>query len=182
MRKDIEKILLTPSEIKTICIDLGKQITHDYKEKKPLLIGLLKGCVPFLSELSQHIDLYLEIEYLSVSSYHGNIKTSGDIKIRKDSDTSFKGRDVLIVEDIIDTGYTLKTVHKLFLNRGAKSVKVVTLLDKPDGRKTSFKADYVGKVIPNEFVVGFGLDFKELYRNLPFVGVLKKSVYTKGEQ
>jgi len=178
MHQDIEEILVSSEEIQTICIRLGKQLTQDYLGKKPLLIGLLKGCVPFMTELSKYIDLYVEIEYMSVSSYHGGIETTGDVKINKDSDVSFKERDVIIVEDIVDSANTIKTMYDLFENRGASSIKVVTLLDKPEGRQTPFIPHYIGKSIPNKFVVGFGLDYQEMYRNLPYVGILKKEIYT----
>lgn len=178
MHRDIEEILVSSEEIQMICERLGQQLTEDYEGKKPLLIGLLKGCVPFMAELAKYIDLYVEIEYMSVSSYHGGIQTTGDVKINKDSDVSFKGRDVLIIEDIVDSANTIKTMYELFENRGANSIKVVTLLDKPDGRQTPFIPHYIGKSIPNKFVVGFGLDYKEMYRNLPYVGILKKEIYS----
>jgi hypoxanthine phosphoribosyltransferase/bifunctional protein TilS/HprT len=177
MHKDIESILVTHDEIQSICKKLGEQITIDYQGKKPLLLGLLKGCIPFMSDLAKHINLYLDIDYLSVSSYHGGITSTGDVKIKKDSDTSLKDRDVLIIEDIVDTASTITTMYEVFKHRGAKSIKVVTLLDKPEGRKKPFQPDYIGMTIPNKFVVGYGLDYNELYRNLPYVGILKKEIY-----
>lgn len=179
MHQDIEEILVSESEISDICIRLGKQIALDYQDKKPLLVGLLNGCVPFMSHLVKRIDIPLEMQFMAVSSYHGGIKSSGDVKIKYDLEHSVYGRDVLIVEDIVDTGATLKTITELFIHRGAKSIKVVTLLDKPSGRKVEFIPDYIGKTIPKKFVVGFGLDYDEFYRNLPYVGVLKPSVYSK---
>lgn len=181
MTHDIEEILVTESQINAICLDLGTQITQDYKDKKPLLIGLLKGCIPFMSNLAKHIDLYVDIEYLSVSSYHGGIASTGDVKITKDSDISLKDRDILIIEDIVDTANTITTMLEVFKNRGARSVKVVTLLDKPGGRLKTYVPDYIGTTIPNQFVVGYGLDYNELYRNLPYIGVLKKAVYSNKE-
>lgn len=178
MHNDIQEILVSEQEIKSICKTLGAQLTKDYAGKRPLLIGLLKGCIPFMAELTKHIDLYVEIEYMSVSSYHGGIASTGDVKIKKDSDVPLKGRDVLIIEDIVDSANTIKTMYELFDNRGANSIKVVTLLDKPEGRQTPFEPHYVGKIIPNKFVVGYGLDYDELYRNLPYVGILKKEIYT----
>lgn len=178
MHNDIQEILVSEQEIQAICKDLGAQLTKDYAGKKPLLIGLLKGCVPFMADLSKYIDLYVEIEYMSVSSYHGGIKTTGDVKIKKDSDVPLTGRDVLIIEDIVDSANTIKTMYELFANRGANSIKVVTLLDKPEGRQTPFVPHYVGKTIPNKFVVGYGLDYDEMYRNLPYVGILKKEIYS----
>src|SRR5690606_37116053 len=179
MHQDIESILVTESEIAQIAKDLGASITKDYQGKTPILVGLLKGCVPFLSDLARNIDLQVEILYMAVSSYHGGIQSSGDVKIKYDLEQSIAGRDILIVEDIVDTGATLKTITSLLLHRGAASVKVVTLLDKPLGRKVEFIPDYIGKTIPKKFVVGYGLDYNEHYRNLPYVGVLKPSVYTK---
>ena len=181
MKDDIEEILVPETQIREICIQLGAQITHDYQHSKPLLIGLLKGCIPFMSDLVKHIDLYVDMEYLSVSSYHGGISSTGDVKITKDSDISLKNRDILIIEDIVDTANTITTMLEVFKNRGARSVKVVTLLDKPGGRLNPYKPDYIGTTIPNQFVVGYGLDYNELYRNLPYVGILKKAVYSNKE-
>jgi hypoxanthine phosphoribosyltransferase len=179
LEKDIERILVSEQEIEAICIRLGRQITEDYAGRKPIIIGLLKGCMPFMAELIKNIDLYCEIELMGVSSYHGGIKSSADVKITKDLEISVADRDVLIAEDIVDTGKTLDVIAKLLLHRGAKSVEVVTLLDKPAGRVVEFVPKYVGVTIPKEFVVGFGLDYDEYYRNLPYVGVLKPQVYKK---
>ncbi len=179
MHHDVSEILVSEKDIQAICERLGKQLTIDYRDKNPLLVGLLKGCVPFLSDLARKIDLSVEIAYMSVSSYHGGITSSGDVKIKMDLDFSLTNRNVLIVEDIVDTGKTLDTIVKLFKHRGAKSVKVVTLLDKPEGRVVPFLPDYIGQTIPKAFVVGYGLDYDEIYRNLPYVGILKPEVYTK---
>ena len=179
MHNDILEVLVTEEEIVSISKSLGEIITNDYMNKTPLLVGLLNGCVPFMAELIKHINTNLEIQFMDVSSYHGGMKSSGDINIKYDLKTSVKDRDVLIVEDIIDTGNTINVIYDLIKYRGAKSVKVVTLLDKPSGRIIDFNPDYIGKVIPNKFVVGFGLDYEELYRNLPYIGVLKPKVYTK---
>ena len=180
LEKDIESILVTEAQIHDITIKLGKQITEDYKHvNRPILLGLLKGCVPFMSDLANHIDLKIEIEYMDVSSYHGTITSSGDVKIRKDMNTSVAGRDILIAEDIVDTGKTLDTIVKLLTHRGANSVEVVTLLDKPAGRIIPFTPKYIGVTIPKAFVVGYGLDYDELYRNLPYVGILKQEIYKK---
>ena len=180
LQKDIQSVLVDETQIKAICERLGKQITQDYKDKtSPILLGLLKGCVPFIADLAKHIDLKIEIEYMDVSSYHGGISSSGDVKIRKDMNTSVAGRDILIAEDIVDTGRTLDTIIKLLMHRGAKSVEVVTLLDKPAGRVIPFIPTYIGVTIPKAFVVGYGLDYEEFYRNLPYVGILKPEIYTK---
>jgi len=132
LEKDIERILVSEAQIHDICVRLGKQITQDYAGKKPLIVGLLKGCMPFMAELIKHIDLYCEIELMGVSSYHGGISSSADIKITKDLDASVANRHVLIAEDIVDTGKTLDVISKLLYHRGAASVEVVTLLDKPE--------------------------------------------------
>lgn len=177
MHNDIAKILVSEQEIALITKKLGKQLTIDYKEKKPLIVGLLKGCLPFMADLARQIDLKFDMAYMSVSSYHGGISSSGDVNIKMDLDITIKDRDVLIVEDIIDTANTITTIINLFKHRGASSVKVVTLLDKPEGRLRPYKPNYIGTTIPKAFVVGYGLDYEEIYRNLPYVGVLKPEVY-----
>ena len=178
MHPCLEKILLNEDEIVARCKELGQQITQEYKnnEQPPLLVALLKGSVPFLAELIKHIDLDIQFDFMDVSSYAGT-ESIGDIKIIKDLDCSVKNLDILLVEDIVDTGRTLKTVKAMLKNKGAKTVRVVTLLDKPDRRVVDIEADYTGFEIPNEFVVGFGLDFNQKYRNFPFVGVLKEECY-----
>jgi hypoxanthine phosphoribosyltransferase/bifunctional protein TilS/HprT len=179
LEKDIERILVSKEQIHEITVRLGKQITEDYEGKKPLIIGLLKGCMPFMSQLIQEIDLYCEIELMGVASYHGGVASTGDVKITKDLDVPVKDRHILISEDIVDTAKTIEIIRNLLLHRGASSVEVVTLLDKPTGRVVPFTPKYIGITIPQEFVVGFGLDYNEVYRNLPYVGVLKQSVYKK---
>ena len=178
MHPCLEKILLNEDEIVARCKELGQQITQEYKnnEQPPLLVALLKGSVPFLAELIKHIDLDIQFDFMDVSSYEGT-ESIGDIKIIKDLDCSVKNLDILLVEDIVDTGRTLKTVKAMLKNKGAKTVRVVTLLDKPDRRVVDIEADYTGFEIPNECVVGFGLDFNQKYRNFPFVGVLKEECY-----
>lgn len=180
LNNSLEKILVSKEEILEICKRLGNTITNDYKDSENLiLLGLLKGCVPFMSDLMRHINLPVTLEFMDVSSYKGGISSSGDIKILMDINTSVAGKDILICEDIVDTGKTLNTVVRLLLHRGAKSVEVVTLLDKPAGRVIPFIPKYIGITIPKYFVVGYGLDFNELYRNLPYVGVLKEHIYSK---
>ena len=178
MHPCLEKIKLNEDEIVARCKELGQQINQEYKnnEQPPLLVALLKGSVPFLAELIKHIDLDIQFDFMDVSSYEGT-ESIGDIKILKDLDCSVKNLDILLVEDIVDTGRTLKTVKAMLKNKGAKTVRVVTLLDKPDRRVVDIEADYTGFEIPNEFVVGFGLDFNQKYRNFPFVGVLKEECY-----
>ena len=174
--QDMKKILFTREEIIARSAELGAQITEDYKENAPLLVALLRGSVPFLAELIQHIDLDVQYDFMDVKSYEGT-ESIGDIKIVKDLDTSIKGLDILLVEDIVDTGKTINTVVKTLLHKGANTVKIVTLLDKPSRRVVDIKADYVGFEVGNEFVVGYGMDFNQKYRALPYIGVLKDELY-----
>ena len=173
---NVEKVLISEEEIVKRCKELGAQISKDYAGKNPMIIGLLKGSVPVMAELIKYIDIDCTIDFMAVSSYSG-LESMGDVKIVKDLDTSIKGVNVLVVEDIVDTGKTLEKVKQLLYSKGANDVKVVSLLDKPDRRIVQIEAEYVGFVIPNEFVVGFGLDFNQKYRNLPYVGVLKEECY-----
>lgn len=177
MNNVIEEILVSEKQIAEACKRLGSEITRDYENKDLVLVGLLKGCIPFLSDLAKHIELPLEVQYMIVSSYHGGTASSNEIQIKYDLEVPIKNRDILLVEDIIDTGQTIKAVKKLFETRGAKSIKVVSLLDKKDNN--NLKAEYVGFTIPNKFVLGYGLDFQQKYRNLPYIGVLKKEFYDK---
>ncbi|HEY0221499.1 hypoxanthine phosphoribosyltransferase [Lactovum miscens] len=176
LEKDIEKVLITEEEITIRSKEIGAQLTKDFEGKTPLILGILRGSIPFLAELVKRIDIHVEMDFMAVSSYHGGTKTSGEVKMIMDLDTPVNGRDIIIVEDIIDTGLTLKYLKELLEHRGAK-VTIVTMLDKKEGRKVEIEADYTGFPIPNEFVVGFGLDYDEKYRNLPYVGVLKQEVY-----
>ncbi|MEH7263119.1 hypoxanthine phosphoribosyltransferase, partial [Priestia megaterium] len=153
-------------------------LSEEYADRFPLVIGVLKGAMPFMSALIKRVDTYLEMDFMDVSSYGNAMVSSGEVKILKDLDTSVEGRDILILEDIIDSGLTLSYLVELFKYRKAKSIKIVTLLDKPTGRKASIKADYVGFEVPDAFVVGYGLDYQEKYRNLPYIGVLKPQVYS----
>ncbi|HFS5096025.1 TPA: hypoxanthine phosphoribosyltransferase [Enterococcus faecium] len=177
LEKDIERILISQEEIQVRCKELAKELTEIYQNTNPLVVGVLKGAVPFMADIVRSIDTYLELDFMDVSSYGNATVSSGEVKIVKDLDTNVEGRDLLIVEDIIDSGRTLAYLVDLFKYRKAKSVKIVTLLDKPEGRVVNIEADYVGFNVPNEFVVGYGLDYAEAYRNLPYIGVLKPSVY-----
>jgi len=179
LEKDIKKVLFSQEDIVAKTKELGQQLTEDYAGKNPLLVCVLKGAVPFMAELINHVDTHIELDFMLVSSYHGGTASSGIINIIKDIDQDITGRDILFVEDIIDTGKTLKSLKELFEERNAASVKIATLLDKPEGRLVEIEADYTCFTIPNEFVVGYGLDYDENYRNLPYVGVLKEEVYSK---
>jgi hypoxanthine phosphoribosyltransferase len=178
MDKFIEEVLLTHEEIVAACERIGNEITKEYGDKKPILVGLLKGSVPFMAELIKHVHCDMEIEFMQASSYKGT-ESTGTVMVLKDITTSVKGRDLILVEDIVDTGYTIKEIMNLLKDRGANSIEIATLLDKPEGRIVEASLKYVGKLIPNKFVVGFGLDYDELYRNLDYIGVLKESVYKK---
>lgn len=177
MEKDfLEKVLVPKEEIDEICRRLGKEITEDYKDKNLLLVCVLKGSMVFMSDLMREIDCDCEIDFMAVSSYNGT-KSSGTVTFKKDLDIDIEGKDIIIAEDILDTGITLSKIKEVLLHRNAASVKICTFLDKPQNRKADISADYVGKVIPDEFVIGYGLDYNEKYRNLPFVGVLSPKVY-----
>lgn len=178
---DIERVLISQEEIQDIVKKLGKDIVEDYKDKFPIVLGLLKGCVPFMADLLKTLDMHLEIAFMNVSSYHGGIESTGDVKIDMDLDTTVKDRHILIAEDIVDSGRTIQAVVDLLKYRGAKSVKVVTLMDKPTGRVIDFVPEYIGKTIPKAFVVGYGLDYEEKYRNIPYVGTLKPKIYLSEE-
>ncbi|HPW53127.1 MAG TPA: hypoxanthine phosphoribosyltransferase [Erysipelotrichaceae bacterium] len=178
MHKDCKKILFSEQQIVERCQQLGKQLSQDYRYNKHnvLFVGILKGSIPFLAELMKHISIDMEIDFIAASSYEGT-ESLGDIKIIKDLDCSIINRDILIVEDIIDTGLTIKKIKELLYHKGAHDVKVVALLNKQSRRICDVQADYVGFEIENEFVIGFGLDFNQRYRNLPYVGVLKEECY-----
>ena len=181
MRNDIETILVSEQEIAEICDSLAKQITEDYRnsDKKLVLICILKGSLPFTAELMQRIPLPLEVEFMKASSYGAMTVSSGVINIHLDiKRDDMADVDFIIIEDIVDSGYTLSHLVNYLKERGAASVKTCALLNKPERRKIAFEPDYSGKTIPDKFVVGFGLDYDEKYRNLPFVGVLKPEVYS----
>ncbi|KRN25964.1 hypoxanthine phosphoribosyltransferase [Lacticaseibacillus camelliae] len=177
MNDDILKVLYSKQDIDAIIKRLAGEISRDYAGKNPLVVCILKGAIMFMTDLVRELDEYVELDFMDVSSYGNATESSGEVKVIKDLDTSVAGRDVLIVEDIVDTGRTLSYLIKIFKTRDAKSIKVCTLMDKPDRRIKTVKADYVGTKVPNEFVVGYGLDYAERYRNLPYIGVLKPAIY-----
>ena len=181
MIENIEKVLIRPEELADIAKRLGKQITEDYKDSdKPIIcIVILKGSLLFAADLIRWIDLPLDVEFMKVSSYGAGTKTSGEIKIHLDlMRENLEQYNLILIEDIVDSGRTLARLTQLLRNRNASSVKTCTLLDKPCRREVEFVPDYIGKEIPDEFVVGYGLDFDEKYRNLPFVGVLSPKAYS----
>lgn len=179
MLNDIDRVLLSKEELDETVKNLGRQITEDYKERNLLLVSVLKGSVVFMADLMRAIDIPCRIDFMSVSSYGSGTKTSGAVRILKDLDIDIEGYDILIVEDILDSGKTLSYISEILLARNPKSIRICTLLDKPDRRQVDLTAEYTGMTIPDEFVVGYGLDYAEKYRNLPFVGVLKPAVYEK---
>lgn len=177
MKNDIATVLVTSGQIQQAVEKLGRQLTAEYQSKNPLVIGVLRGAAPFMVDLIRTMDCPLEIDFIDVSSYGEATESSGTVTILKDVDSQVAGRHVLLIEDIVDTGQTLQKLLELFNARGAATVKVCSLLDKPERRIAPVQADYVGLTIPNEFVVGYGLDFRQHYRNLPYIGVLKPEVY-----
>lgn len=179
MREDIERILLNEEQIHTIVAGLGRRISTDYQGKNLLMVSVLKGSVVFMADLMRAIDIPCRIDFMAVSSYGSGVKTSGVVKIVKDLDINLEGYDLLIVEDILDSGVTLSYLKKMLMDRGPASVRICTFLDKPERRKADIIPDYVGASVPDEFVVGYGLDYDEKYRNLPYLGVLKEPVYSK---
>lgn len=178
MHEDIREILLSQETIREKVQELGELLAHDYRGLNPLCICVLKGAFPFMSDLVRSMDIPLETDFMAVSSYGDSTQSSGVVRIVKDLDTSVEGRHVLVVEDIIDSGLTLGYLLELLRGRKAASVKVVTLLDKPGRRTNGLKPDYCGFEVPDAFVVGYGLDYAERYRNLPYIGVLKEEVYS----
>ncbi len=171
---DVSEVLISEEEISRKVKALGAQITEDYRGKKLLMVGILKGSVPFMADLMRAVDLDLEIDFMSVSSYGGSTKTSGIVKILKDLDSDIQGKDVLIVEDIIDSGLTLSYLREYLKKRRPASVRIVTLLDKPSRRKVDITPDYCGFTVEDKFIVGCGLDIDQKYRNLPYISWVKE--------
>ena len=181
LKQDIKKILFSHEEIVRATKRIAKEIEEDYKNKnaEPVLLCTLKGALPFMAELIKHIDIHIVTDFIDVSSYHGGTSSTGEIKINKDISMDIENRDVIIVEDIIDTGRTLKCLIEYLESREVASVACASLVDKPETRVVDVQAEYIGIESPNEFLVGFGLDYDEKYRNLPYIGVLKEEIYTK---
>lgn len=173
----VKKVLVSEEEITEITKRLGKIISTDYAGKELVLVGMLKGAVPFMMDLAKNITLPLEMDFIQTSSYHGGTSSSTAVMFKKDIDTNVLDKHVLLVDDVVDTAKTITKVLEIFKGRGAASIELCCLLDKPEGRVVPYEAKYVGKAIPNEFVIGYGLDYNELYRNLPYVGVVKDEVY-----
>lgn len=177
MLEDIERVLFTERQIAVIVERIGKEITRDYRGKNLLLVSVLKGSVVFMADLMRSIDIPARIDFMATSSYGSGTKTSGVVKIIKDLDIDLEGYDIVLVEDILDSGKTLSYLMELLQSRNPKSIRICTLFDKPERREVEIEATYIGTKIPDAFIVGYGLDYDEKYRNLPFVGVLKPQVY-----
>ena len=181
MENDIARVLLSQEEIQNRVQEMGRQIAWDYRGKNPAMICILKGAIMFYTDLLRAIPIQLSMDFMAVSSYGKRTKSSGEVEIRKDLSTSIENRHVIIVEDIIDSGYTLTYLTRMLATRGAASIKICTLLDKPSRRAPgiTLKSDYSGFEVGDAFVVGYGLDYAEAYRNLPYIGVLKPEIYEK---
>ena len=177
LHKDVDSVLISQEKLEKIVKSLAKQIEKDYNDKEFMMVGLLKGSVVFMADLMKKINLDFSIDFIVASSYGSGTESSGLVRIVSDLTQPVDGKDILIVEDIIDSGNTLNFVMNYLMTKGARAVKVCTLCDKPDRRKVPLKVDYCGTEIPDEFIVGYGLDYAEKYRNLPYIGILKRSVY-----
>ena len=179
MDQDILKILLSEEEIKARVQEMGDQLYDAFHDKNPLFVGVLKGCFIFMADLVRAAQFKSELEFIGVSSYQNGTKSSGVVQITRDLQEDINGRDVIIVEDILDSGNTLMFLKNYLMAKGAASITIVTLLDKPSRREKAITADYIGFVVPDEFVVGYGLDYAQQYRTMPYIGVLKPEVYSK---
>ncbi len=179
MNKDVERILYSKEDLHAAVEKAGRQITEDYRGKSPLLVGILKGSVVFMADLMREIDLPCDIDFMVAKSYGNAAVSSGNVRILKDLDTDINGRDIILVEDILDSARTLYSVRNYLMQKNPASVKICTLLDKKVERAFDIKADYKCFDIENEFVVGYGLDYAEMYRTLPYIGVLKREIYEK---
>ena len=179
MHNDVKEVLFSEQDLQEIVARVGKQISEDYKDKNLFMVSVLKGSLMFMADLMRAIDVPCEIDFMAVSSYGAGTTTSGAVRILKDLDFSLEGKDILVVEDILDSGVTLSYLLKHLSSRNPRSIRLCTLLDKPERRKMPIVADYIGTTVPDEFIVGYGLDYDEKYRNLPYIGVLKREVYEK---
>ena len=178
MKQDIERILFSEEQLKERIAALGAELTRDYEDKNPIFVGVLKGCFVFMADLLRNVDVYCTMDFMAVSSYGDGVTSTGAVKINKDLSRDIAGRHVIIVEDILDSGITLSYLKKYLSVRNPASISIVTLLDKPARRRADVQADYVGFEVEDAFVVGYGLDYAEEYRNLPYIGVLKSEVYS----
>ncbi len=176
MNNDIKKILVSEKEIETITTTLANKISNDYKDKDLVMIGLLKGGIPFMMDVIKKVTIHMVLDFMQTSSYHGGTSSS-ELVFKKDIEENIENKHVLLVDDIVDTGVTLHTIIEMLSKRKPASIEIVTLLDKPEGRVVDLKPKYIGTTIPKAFVVGYGLDYEEKYRNLPYIGILKEEIY-----
>lgn len=179
MIRDVQSVMVSEEQLKARIAELAKQLDKEYEGKNPLMVGILKGSVMFYADLLRAMTIPVEMDFMAISSYGAGSKSSGEVKLIKDLDRKIEGRDVIIVEDIIDSGYTLSYLKRMLYSRKPASVKICALLDKYARRVVPIEADYKGFDIEDEFVIGYGLDYAERYRNLPYIGILKRSVYEK---
>ncbi len=179
MEQDIQKVLYSSEYLSQVVAGLGRRISEDYRGKNLLLVSVLKGSVVFMADLMRAITIPCSIDFMAVSSYGSGTKTSGVVKIIKDLDINLQGKDLLLVEDILDSGMTLQYIRDMLQQRNPSSIKLCTLFDKPERRTVDIYPDYFGAIVPDAFIVGYGLDYDEKYRNLPYVGILKPEVYEK---
>lgn len=179
MHQDLLKVLLTAEEIKARVAELGRQISKDYEGEEVVLVGILKGAVIFFADIAREITVPVRMDFMAISSYGSATKTTGVVRIMKDLDRDITGKNVIIIEDIVDSGMSLSFLRENLIARGAKSLKICVLLDKPERRRVHIDVDYRGFEVPDEFVVGYGLDYAERYRELPMIGILKPEIYTK---
>ena len=179
MKNDMLKTLITKEELEATVARLGREITRDYQGKTPMMVAVLKGAFIFMADLVRQVDIPCTLDFMCVSSYGKGMSTSGQVKIIKDLDTTIEGKDVIIVEDILDSGVTLSYLMDLLRARKPASIRLCTLFDKPARHKVDIHIDYKGMEVPNEFIVGYGLDYDDYYRNLPYIGVLKPEVYSE---
>lgn len=179
MDQDILKILYTEDQIRDRVSEMGRELFENFRGRDPLFVGVLNGCFMFMADLVRATGLKSELEFIGLSSYRDATKSSGNVQITRDMQRDITGRDLIIVEDILDSGNTLAFLRNYLLSKGARSITIATLLDKPSRREKAITADYYGFIVPDEFVVGYGLDYAQMYRNLPYIGVLKPEVYSK---
>ena len=179
MEQDILKVLMSEEQLQKRVREMGDELYDRFHDKDPIFVGVLKGCFIFMADLVRAAQIKSEIEFIGVSSYNNSTKSSGVVQITRDLQSDITDRDIIVVEDILDSGNTLAFLKAYLMTKGARSVTIVTLLDKPSRREKPIKADYAGFVVPDEFVVGYGLDYAQQYRNMPYIGVLKPEVYSK---
>ncbi len=179
MDQDILKVLYTEDQIRDRVNEMGQELFETFKGRDPLFVGVLNGCFMFMADLVRATGLKSELEFIGLSSYRDATRSSGNVQITRDMQRDITGRDLIIVEDILDSGNTLAFLRNYLLSKGARSITIATLLDKPSRREKAITADYYGFIVPDEFVVGYGLDYAQMYRNLPYIGVLKPEVYSK---